>query len=501
LLALFSCHLWAVAHGFTLTRSRTEFDQNAMAVWGYATPSPRHLMGMLLGADHSGALWSVELGKLGYLGVVTLALLAYAAIRRVGFRRVGYLWSTLVLMLVLSLGASWKVGAWNVSLPSAWLWNLFPLYRLTRAPSRFSLLVGVVAGVLAAAGLKDLLTRLPGRRWRAVAFGGLTVVAVADLAIVGSPRYPVPELPGCYRFLKQRDPHAALLEIPYTPVSLLATLSGECTYWQSLHRLNTSAGYSGHANTLQAYQIGSACPFLATRMAQPDYLDDPTKVDIGAVTDVDFKDYVWIYLAVNPFDYVVLHRGLAAIPEYTASLNRLEALLRDCAIYEDAATIVYARSRLKPPARPVVITRGVWKGRNLGQGEWNWQLPETSQVAIYNPDPEQEMTLSLSAAAVRLRQSVRIRAGTREVARWEVMPGSYQTVSSPPFQLPAGLQELTIESRTQDLDLHDRTSLPKEPKKPDHLRIAGLKIAPSPNQGAIARRDVDEPLADRKRTH
>jgi hypothetical protein len=215
---------------------------------------------------------------------------------------------------------------------------------------------------------------------------------------------------------------------------------------------------------------------------------------------VDFKDYLWLYLTVNRFDYIVLHqRPDPVLPEYPVRLDRIKALLRECKIYEDADTIVYDRSLLKPPTRPVHVTLGEWRPRDLWQGQWNSVIPKTGHIAIYNPDPEQDLTLSLIAAALRRAQSVRIRAGAEEVARWEVMPGFYQSVSSPPFRLPAGLQELTIESETRDLDPHDRKSLLKEEKRPYRLRIAGLKIAPTPDQAAIAHRDRENrPSSDRK---
>jgi len=351
---------------------------------------------------------------------------------------------------------------------------------MTRAPERFSLLAGVPAAVLAAAGLRDLLARLPGRAWRAAAFSGLAAVAVADLTMVGYPRGPLPELPGCYRFLKLRDPKATLLEIPYTPGSVTC-LSGECTYWQSIHRLNTSAGYSSQANALQARQIGPSCPLHMALLAKPDYLKDPAKVDINILTDVDFKDYLWLYLTVNRFDYVVLHRWVAGTPQYKVSVQRFAALLQDCKIYEDEATIVYARSRLTPPARPVQIARAGWKEWNIWQGQGNWLLGESGHVAIYNPQPECAITLALNVASLRQPRSVRIRTGAGEVARWEITPDVYQTVSSPPLRLPAGLQELTIEDVTPDVDPNDNKPLLKDKKGSNHLRIAGLKIVPTSN--------------------
>jgi hypothetical protein len=499
ILVLFSSHLWAITHGFTLERSRAEFSNYGAPLWGFLAPTTRHLFGSLLGFDPYQSLGLSAMERVPYLGVVTVILLPYAAALRSGLRRASYIWLTFALLTVLALGASWKVGAREISLPSSWLWDIFPPYRMTRVPARYGLFIGVPAGILAAAGMKDLLARLPGKTLRALVFGGLTAVAVADLAMIGFPKCPLPKMPGCYAFLKQRDPKATLLEIPYTAAGG-TYLYGECTYWQSLHRLTTSAGYSGHDNVVQESMIGDHCPFQVAMLAQPEYLEDPRKVDIGLLTDVDFKDYVWIYLTVNRFDYVVLHQSAGAVPEYKVSLDRIKVLLQDCRIYEDADTIVYDRSLLKQPARLVQIAQEGWSGRNFWQGQWNWLLPKTGHVAIYNPNPEKYLTLSLDTAAVRQARSVRVRMGAEQVACWKVMPGFYQSVSSPPFRLPAGLDELTIESETRDLDPHDRKSHLKEEKRPYRLRVAGLKIGPNSDQGAIAGRDRGDQLSPHRKT-
>ena len=298
-------------------------------------------------------------------------------------------------------------------------------------------------------------------------------------------------MPGCYAFLKRLDPKATLLEVPYTVVAG-TTLYGECTYWQSLHRLTTSAGYTAQDNVVQERLIGNNCPFLAWRLEQPDYLKDPEAIDIDLSSHVDFNDYLWVYMTVNRFDYVVLHHRVAALPEYKVNFDRLKARLQPSAIYEDGDSIVYARSRLKSPSRPIPITRAGWAERNLWKGQWSWLLPKTAQVAIYNPDPEQDLTLTLDGAAVRRTRSVRVRAGNKDVACWEVVPGTYQSVSSPPFRLPAGIQELTIESEASDRK--------KVEKKPYRLRVASVKFAPGPDPEAIARPGSDDRLSPDRMT-
>ena len=166
LLVLFSGHLWSAIHGLALPRSRAEFNQYAAPLWGYAVPTARHLLGGLLPFDAYARLGASAMGRTPYLGVVTIALLAYAAIRRVDVRKASYLSAGIDRDGGTLAGASRRFGGWEVSLPSAWLWDAPSPDAHDAGAFAISLLAGVFGGVLAAAGLKDLLARLkrPGMR-------------------------------------------------------------------------------------------------------------------------------------------------------------------------------------------------------------------------------------------------------------------------------------------------------------------------------------------------
>jgi hypothetical protein len=483
LLVLFSSQIWVVLQGDSLAWPRDEFARYGAPLWGYAIPTFRNRLGALLPGNPTARLadwWE----RSSYLGVVTLALLAYAAIVRVRFPRAGYVWAALLLCVVLSLGATGKLGTREVSLPSAWLYELFPIYRSTRVPARFNLFAGVVSGVLAAAGLRHLLARFPRSGWRWLVFGCLSSGAVADLAMVPFWRQPPPRMPACYAFLKQRDPKATLLEIPYTGPGG-SSLNAACTYWQALHGLATSAGYSGHPNIRQDGSIGYNCPFLAGRLAEPDYLRDAGKAIFGFSVHVDFKDYVWIYLTANRFDYIVLHRRPEALPEYRAHLERVEELLRECKIYEDADSIVYDRSLLRSPSHPVHVNLGEWRGRPLWHGRWNSVIPKTGRIAVYSPDPEQDLSLVMDMAPLHRTRVVGIRAGARRLAHWRLAPGAYHHCVSPPFRLPAGLHELTIDTRSAPGPAESLVAEAIEDKSYS-LRVARVSLYTDPATDSIA---------------
>jgi hypothetical protein len=490
LLGLFSCQVWVILHGDSLAWPRDEFERYGAPLWGYAIPTLGHPLGKLLPHNpvaHLADWWE----RSSYLGVITLGLVAYAAMARVRCARAGYLWATLVLCVVLSLGASWEVGTWQVSLPSAWLYQCLPIYRATRVPARFNLFAAVLAGTLAAAGLRHLLAQIPRSGWRWLVFGMLSACAVADLSMVPFWRGTLPPLPACYGFLKQRDPSATILEIPSAGSGRLNELA---TYWQALHGLSTSAGYSGHVNVRQACSVGYNSPFPASRLAEPDFLDQPDKLNFGFNVHVAFKDYVWLYLTANRFDYVVLHRKLEDMPEHPLRLDRLQELLRECKIYEDADTIVYDRSRLKAPSHPVHVNLGEWRTRPAWQGRWNSVIPKRGRIAVYTPSSEQELSLVIDMVPLHRTRAITVREDSRELARWQLAPGGFQRCVSPRFRLAAGLHALTIESRSAGPALDGR-ALESRENKPYSLRVARVSLYTDLETESIAVHQRDDATA------
>jgi hypothetical protein len=483
LLVLFSGHIVAIARGDSLVRSRNEFDMYGAPLWGYAVPTTMHWLGSILGFNPYQSLGDYWAERIPYLGVLTVALLIFAAAARSGLRRASFVWAMFALLVILSLGGVWTIGSRTISLPSSWLWDYFPIFRMTRVPSRICLFAAVAAAVLAGAGMRDLLSRLPGRRWRVAAFGVLSVVAVADLTMRGFPRGPAPEAPACYAFLKQRDPKATLLEIPFEGGGF--DLNGECTYWQSIHRLATTSGYSGHDNARQLVLAGHTSPFSAPLMAMDNYLEDPARFHVELTFEVDFKDYTWLYLTANHLDYIVVHRKHVK----PTSLARLRAILDASKVYEDDSTIVYARSLIPAPRNPVQLTREGWGSRNVWDGRYNSLLPESGPVMIYNPDPALDLTFHLDAAALRRPRTVRLRQGTTELARWEVKASSYQSIASPPFRLPAGVHELVIESQLNAEDSLDPGRLSREERMPQKLRVASVVLIGRLDSAEVARRE------------
>jgi hypothetical protein len=489
LLILYYGSFWAIAHGFPMERSRGAFGALYTTLWSYVTPTPRHWLGRLLPSRPYETAGVASLVGSAYLGIVPAALIAYAAVCRAGLRRASFVWSGFALMVVLALGASWKIAGWNVPLPASWLRASFPLMRLTRDPSRFNMFAIVFSGVLAASGLRHLLARLPNPTVRLAVFGALAALVVLDLRTISPWRTPLPEPPGCYAFIKKLDPKSTLLELPDTYSG--THLGALCTYWQSQHHLATSVGYSGHDNSRLFERVHINVPFFQGYLADPHFLDSPGNLSFGLVADVDLKDYLWLYLTVNRFDYLVLHAPAepAPLPSPPAQLERIKTLLEDCKVFEDGRSIVYARARLNPPTRAAPFL-GMWSGTSVFGPHWACVLPSAARIALYNPSPDMDVRLSFQFASPTVPLSVRLLSDTAELARWEVVPGADRDCLTPALRLPAGLQYLTIEHERRSADTTNSRPRNHPPDQPNRLVLRRLGIAGPEDPRPLA---VDEP--------
>ncbi len=453
-MVLLASQLWCIRHGIQISRFRREFEMYSAPWWSYIAPSQLHLLGRLLPLDpyRGMILWgSNVVESCSYLGLVTTALLGYAAACQVRFRRASYWWLALGLLLVLSGGVAWKFGPVRVPLPGHWLWDYVFRDLMIRCPARFNLLAAVVAAVLASAGMRHLLARFRSRAARGVACGVLGIIALVDLSIIpfGYGAAMLPRLPACYGFIKGQDPKAAIVDVPQSYDDLVQ-LNAVCNYWQSLHGCPTTAGYSGVPNVWYNEYVLGPSPFAYKRLANPGYLARP---QADPFVPVNFRDYVWLYLTFHRIRYVVVHteawyldlyqRGLLEI----GVLDRLRSQLECAKVFEDERAAVYDRERLEPPKRPVILALAGWgplTDRPPFVGHCISSIGTTGRLAVYNPDPDKELTFTLEAMTGPERWPALLRKGDEVLARWDILTSGLRTYTSPPIRLE-GVQELVLE--------------------------------------------------------
>lgn len=480
MLILFTSSIWSMARGYSLPRSLADYTLYTAPWWTYLTPTTGHrLLGRFLPSDPYAGFAPETLGeRSSYLGVVALGLLAYTALARVRFPRAGFWWVCLAVVVVLSFGAYADVGPYRVALPALWLKSTLPTFRLIRVPSRFNLFAAVVAAVVASAGLRHLLTRIPGRVWKTLACAGLAAVALADLATVQTAEI-IPPLPKGYDVVRQRDPGATIVEVPQS-LSAGGDLSALCAYWQTFHRLNTTAGYSGQSNVVYDNQVGWPSPFLVLSLTNPEYLAHPESCQIDAVHNVGFDDYLWLYLTTLHLEYIVLHQHHAALID-RAQLVRLDALKKRLAgakIFEDDMTAVYDRALLPRPTRPALMVQTGW--RSCWPGPSPRVVGRSGRISAYNPDPARPLRFAIQARALRRPRTVKLLSDNGEIARWTFPANQMRLVVSEPFSLPGGLQTLTLESDGEERPRRPRDAASQWDAAPFSLRVDAIGLIQEP---------------------
>lgn len=478
---LFANSILAMAMGYSLPRSLTDYTLYAAPWWTYLTPTTGHrLLGGLFSTDPYAVFAPETVGeRASYPGVATLGLLLYyTALARVRFPRARYWWSCLAVLVVLSFGAYAEVNSYRIALPVLWLKQYVPAFRLIRAPSRFNLFAAVVAAVIASAGLRHLLGRARGRSWKIVTCACLTAVVLADLATVQTAE-AVPSLPEGYNLVRRRDPAAKIVDVPQS-LSAGNDLSALCAYWQTAHRLHTTAGYSGQSNGVYDNLVGWASPFLVLGLTNPAYLAHHESCPIGVVHNVSFNDYVWLCLTTLGFDYVVLHQHHADLID-RARLVRLDPLknrLAPAKIFEDAMTVVYDRALLPRPTRPVLMTRNGW--RSCWPGPSPRVVERSGRLSAYDPEPAHPLRLAIQAKALRRPRIVRLLTANLEIARWTVPADRMRLFVSEPFRLPAGLQSLTLESDGEERPRRPDDAGSQWDSAPFSLRVDALGLVQEP---------------------
>ena len=466
----FAGHVWAAAQGYSPGRSAAEFEKAATPPWGYLFPLPGKRFESAFPYNPYrepgviGAPWASN----AYLGLVPLALIAVAALGRARFPRRSYWWAALATLMVLSFGARWQVGGWDVPLPATWLRAVFLPFRMIREVDRLNLFAAILAAILAAVGLRHLIARRRRRVRVALALAAsvMTVVELSSQFLGHAP----PPMPACYEAILASDPDATFLEVNG------ADLNAATGYWQSVHRGRTSAWFSGLANVHSLNLLTLNSPFAVNWVESPDYLKDSARHSFNHISTAQFQDYAWLYLHAHGLRYVVVHKGGAEGAWNPPSLPRLDALLSGAKVFEDDLTAVYDRDRLPPPTRPVLLCHRGWKSA------WNGALlrvaGRSARVLAYNPDPGTALEFELAATASGRPREVRLLTSRGDpLASWNVeadAPGRYR---SGPFKLPAGLVRLILKS---DGEAPLPTEIDGLDPGPFSLQVERLALEPAP---------------------
>ncbi len=481
LLLLFSSQVWAMTHGYPMTRSDGEFLMYKATLWSYLIPTHPRILASWLPASVSSLLNDARYWA--YIGVVPLALVPYAALARIRFPRASFWWISLAMLFLLSLGASVRLGTIEVPLPAMWLRVHLRVLQPVRVPGRFCFFTHVLIALISAAAFSHLLSHLR-RYWsRGLLTTGILIIALIDLAQTPFHTIPLPGLPDSYKFIQRRDPHAAIFEAPHINVSW--RMPALAMYWQSIHGLRTSAGYTADFNHVQENLLTHNSPFHVDRISNPDYLADPDKILFDPATSFGglqpFDDFVWLYLTALDFDYLVLHHRPQDYPERTLHWDKVKQRLAPAKVFEDEEAAIYQTDRLPRPTHPVIMCTKGWRSHiqtRLGVGRI---IDPVSHLAVYTPKAGAPVVLVLRAVTRAPSRTVELRERGTVLARWQISSGEH-TLVSPPLLLAEGLHDLTLACDGVEPDASHVPQFEKE-KAPFSLWVSALVLGePAPVQ-------------------
>lgn len=475
---LFASQVWAAWHGYPMARTRYQFDQLGAPGWSTFIPSPLHDLGKYALPDIFEATgYTHRMSECSsYLGVVTLGLLAYAALARVQFSRAGYWWSVLALMVVLSWGSELDLGWARPSMPAGWIYGVFPPFHLIRVPARFNLFAAVCAAVPASAALAALLGRIGRPGLRMLAAASLAGLMLADLAMVPFETSLIPPMPAVYRDLTYRGADASVVDAPMFGSNEGQVFSSLWGYWQSIHHARTTAGYPGLPNVAFEAEVVRNSPFWAARLLDPTYLASSRPERFGPVEGCDPRDYAWLFLTAHRLDRVIVHQGAWTDPKYAAGNSRLKALLAEAKVFEDADVAVFARDRLSPPKGLAWLCAEGFRPRLAKPDSWSYGVLKQARLEVVNPIPDRPLILELvDASAFARKRLVRLVEGDREIGRWEVKPGDRTTLETPLFHLEPGVRELTLTLDGDDRPARYADRL-DDTRTPYGLRISSVRV-------------------------
>lgn len=371
-----------------------------------------------------------------FVGYSVLALALIALFR---YRREAALWGIAALAFAvlalgpwLHIGGATRFGAIGpIPLPYALLNYLFPLLRIARSVSRFSVVVMLSLGVLAALGSAWLLRRVDVRGECPRSKGLLLLVTLALIGVIGveylAVPYPVsfPETHPFHYQLAREPGEFAILDIPMDgwdrPANLL---------FQTVHGKPLISGYTSRPNPLApVWRV----PVLQTfRYLAPDI----NSGDVVALAETVLAD-----LNVR---YVVVHKHDLPPGAYrTKTLDLVERVFgRWPVVTDDEWLKVFRRPELPTQRLPYLEL-----GMGWGERTWDGQRsarpirPPRATVQAHMPAAG-EVILEIEASAMG---TARLCIFVADQMAAELTLQGEPTVHRIALSLPTGETPITLE--------------------------------------------------------
>jgi len=387
----------------------------------FVTPNEFHPVWGDAAARLTGSYTSSTSERMVFVGFIPLALAGYAVWTR---RREAAFWLiSCLVFFVLALGPYLHVRGQQlpVPLPYLGLYRFLPFFSIARSVSRFSVMVMLSLGCLAALGLQRVLASLPQRR---VALAGLLTTALVAFEFLPIP-YPLArvEMPSFYEALAEDTSEYVILELPMNwdrPAHLL---------YQTVHRRPIIAGYVTRPNPLSLVE---RVPVLQHfRFLGPDIIaQDPREI----------APEVFEYVGIR---YAILHDYmLSPGREREATLALIDEVFGDQApIYKDDQITVYLTGG-QPAGSPFLVLGEGWGERRVRDGKPERSLEAEATLGIVAPAGG-VTRLAFSAYTEGGSRSLELLLNGERVGEYGIGPHESEMETSP-LSLDEGLNWLRL---------------------------------------------------------
>lgn len=269
-------------------RSVDYMDAYAASLTDFLAPASSHfLWGGWISQVLDRSQW-IE-GSL-YIGVITLALLAVAFVRRKELAERSLLTLAAISILAAVLIAMGPHLHWNgelvlvagqrIPLPSLWLYEYVPFFAKMRAIMRMGVFALLFAALIAGLGADVLLRRLP-KRWQRWATVALLALVLLDF-YPGPDRHILPvEARPVDAWLAQQPGKGAVVQLPFS-----RSVDQEQVYYALTHQKPFTGGF-----------------FNANQPAQYQYLAPILEQFPDAHSIATLREYRVEYVLIDPHDY------------------------------------------------------------------------------------------------------------------------------------------------------------------------------------------------------
>ncbi len=430
------------AHGDFLVEGGGFSDIFSADVLGFFFPTQLHpLFGGVIRAlsDNSalrpdGSQFMVNKGQQIYPGYIVLLLVAVGLWR---FRRRWAAWAVAALtgfFLWAALGPQIRINGYNTGIPGVFaLLIKIPFFQANRYPSRYSVMIFLGLGLLAALGAYALLARVRKPAWRTALAAGLAALILFEHLSIPLPLSDF-RLPRAYAAVVADGRKDALLDLPvgwrngFNVFGKSDVIIMYEQWWQTYHGKPILGGNTSR-NPQQKFQYFMENPVIGVLAALQD--DRPAPEADFARAQVLAPDL----LAFLNIHTVLVHRDHVPA-DFEARLTRLFPL--DLQDEQDGVARYEARwpeshpLDLTPadPALDFYLDDGWGVPGELGQTPALWAVLPQSRLMLPASDHPSTLKLTLFAPGP---QSLRFELDGRELARRDLLAGvSEITLAIPP---------------------------------------------------------------------